>query len=82
MLYLAIKYLNIIIIEKFVVFFWQVERFVDRKVDNAEGLIKNRQQKAKTWYNSFTGKPDFVVKEIHIFVVSFVAGMAVGVVCG
>lgn len=55
---------------------------MDHKIDEAEDLIKKRQKKAKSWYESVSGNSDFAVKEIHIFFVSFLAGMAVGIACG
>ncbi|GLV46593.1 uncharacterized protein CBL_13350 [Carabus blaptoides fortunei] len=60
----------------------KVERFVDHKIDDAEDLLKNRQKKAKSWFQTVSGNSDFAVREIHIFFVSFLAGMAVGVACG
>lgn len=46
----------------------KVERFVDRKIDKAE-------TKAKRWW----GGEKCQVKEIHIFLASFLAGIALGV---
>lgn len=46
----------------------KVERYVDRKIDKAE-------TKAKRWW----GCDKCQTKEIHIFIVSFIAGIALGV---
>lgn len=54
----------------------KAERYVDRKVDQAEGVLKKGQKKAKRWYNGGNG-----VTEMHIFIISFVAGIAIGVGC-
>lgn len=61
----------------------QVERFMNRKLDKAEDVLRNRQRKARRWYNVFTtGEEGFQLHEVHIFIASFVAGVAVGVVTG
>ncbi|XP_046992329.1 FUN14 domain-containing protein 1-like [Schistocerca americana] len=58
----------------------KVERLVDRNIDKAEELLKNKQRKAKHWYHSFIGDEDyFQVQEIHIFLASFVLGFSVGI---
>lgn len=56
-----------------------MERYVDRKVDKAEELVKDRKAKAKRWYSSVTGNNDGKLKEIHIFLMSFAAGIALGI---
>ncbi|KOB65651.1 FUN14 domain-containing protein 1 [Operophtera brumata] len=60
----------------------KIERFVDRKLDKAEGLLKKKETKAKKWYNKFTGDDDYHATESHVFMASFVAGMALGLICG
>ncbi|KAJ0182555.1 hypothetical protein K1T71_001924 [Dendrolimus kikuchii] len=62
--------------------FEKVERFVDRKLDKAEDLLKKKEKKAKRWYNNFTGDDEYRATETHVFLASFVAGMAVGLLCG
>ncbi|KAK4872141.1 hypothetical protein RN001_016265 [Aquatica leii] len=57
----------------------KVENFVDDKVDKVEELVKNRQKAANKWYSSLTGSPDHRLKEIHVFLISFVAGIAIGI---
>lgn len=65
-----------------IVFFFQIERFVDRKLDKAEELLKKKETKAKKWYNKFTSDNDYHATESHVFMASFVAGMALGLICG
>ncbi|XP_013191261.2 FUN14 domain-containing protein 1 [Amyelois transitella] len=60
----------------------KVERFVDRKLDKAEDLFKKKEVKAKRWYNNFTGDDHYRATETHVFLASFMAGMAIGLVCG
>lgn len=59
-------------------FNFQIERFVDRKIDKAEELLKKNQRKAKKWYHGITGEDEFKLKEIHIFIGAFAAGLALG----
>lgn len=62
----------------------QVERFVDRKLDKMENVLKKKERKAKTWYHkNVLGDEDyFVFQEIHVFMASFMAGLALGVTSG
>lgn len=63
--------------------FSQADRFIDRKLDQAESLLKKKQKSAKKWYSNFIGDADGPkLNEFHIFLVSFVAGLAVGVGAG
>ncbi|KAL0109683.1 hypothetical protein PUN28_014603 [Cardiocondyla obscurior] len=58
----------------------KVERFVDKKVDKAEHLLKKGQARTLRWYHALTGGEDsFQPTEFHFFLVSFVAGLAIGV---
>lgn len=57
----------------------KVERFVDRKITKTEDVLKNKGQKAKRWYAKLLGEEQMQLKEMHIFVVSFVAGIALGI---
>lgn len=59
-----------------------MERFVDRKLDKAEELLKKKEKKAKHWYNNFIGDEQYRATESHVFLASFAAGMAVGLLCG
>lgn len=56
-----------------------MERFVDRKLDKAEENIKNQQGKVKKWFSSLTGNSENGLKEIHVFIISFAAGVALGI---
>ncbi|XP_015610137.1 FUN14 domain-containing protein 2 isoform X2 [Cephus cinctus] len=56
----------------------KVERFVDKKLDKAEQLLKNGESRTKRWYHSVTGDTTFRPKEIHFFLASFAAGLAFG----
>ncbi|XP_023027461.1 FUN14 domain-containing protein 1 [Leptinotarsa decemlineata] len=56
----------------------KTERFIDRKVDQAEDQIKKGRKKAKSWYSGISGN-GWQLREVHIFVVSFVAGVAIGI---
>lgn len=59
---------------------FQVERFVDRKVDKAERLLKQGQARTQRWYHMLTGSDDsFQATEFHFFLVSFAAGVAIGI---
>ncbi|CAG9828246.1 unnamed protein product [Diabrotica balteata] len=51
------------------------ERFVDRKLDQAKDVVKKGQKKAKRWYSGNNCQ----LKEVHIFMISFVAGVAIGI---
>jgi len=55
-----------------------MERFVDNKIDKAEGIVKKQQKKAMRWYQNESGENYFRVKESYIFVTSFFAGVAIG----
>jgi FUN14 domain-containing protein 1 len=53
---------------------------VDRKLDQAEGLLKQKQKKAQKWYHGFIGDENGPkINDLHIFLVSFAAGVALGV---
>lgn len=52
---------------------------MDRKIDMAEDKLKQKEIKAKRWYSNFVGDESFKVQDVHIFVASFVAGIALGV---
>ncbi|XP_043287774.1 FUN14 domain-containing protein 2 isoform X2 [Venturia canescens] len=56
----------------------KVERFVDKKLDKAEQLLKNGESRTRRWYYSLTGDETFRPKEIHFFLASFAAGLAIG----
>lgn len=56
----------------------KVERYVDKKLDKAEQLLKNGESQTRRWYHSITGDSSFQVKETHIFLAAFGAGLAIG----
>ncbi|CAG5101762.1 Similar to FUNDC1: FUN14 domain-containing protein 1 (Gallus gallus) [Cotesia congregata] len=59
-----------------------VERFVDKKLDKAEDYLKSKKAQGHRWYEKFLGTDNangvFKPKEMHFFVVSFVAGVLIG----
>ncbi|KAK5639089.1 hypothetical protein RI129_011581 [Pyrocoelia pectoralis] len=57
----------------------KVEDYVDRKADQVESLVKDRKKAAKGWYSSITGIPNHKLREIHVFLISFAAGIAIGI---
>jgi len=60
-----------------------VERYVDRKLDKAEDVLKRKERKARRWYHTFIdGEKPCQLKEIHIFLVAFAAGVAIGIASG
>lgn len=75
------KYYNQIIFN-IVILLLQVERYVDRKLDKAEDLLKKKEVKAKSWYYNITGDESYHATETHVFLASFFAGMAIGLLCG
>lgn len=59
---------------------FQVERFVDKKLDKAEHLVKQGQIRTRRWYHALIGDEDsFHPTEFHYFLVSFAAGIALGI---
>lgn len=64
-------------------FFFQVEKYVDRKLDKAETLLKKKERKAKMWFNKMTNNDDDIIfHEIHVFMASFLAGITMGIIFG
>jgi FUN14 domain-containing protein 1 len=60
-----------------------VERYVDRKLDKAEDVLKRKEHQARRWYHTFvSGDKPYQLKEIHIFLVAFAAGAAIGIASG
>jgi len=57
----------------------QVERCIDKKLDKAERLLKQGKARTRRWYHTLIGEDDFQLKEIHFFLVSFAAGVAIGI---
>lgn len=51
---------------------------MDKKLDKAEKLLKNGESKTRRWYHGLTGDNVFRPRELHFFVASFAAGVAIG----
>lgn len=65
--------------------FLQVERYVDRQVDKIDRKLNKAEHKARRWYDSFINNgPDkgYELQQLHLFVVSFAAGVALGIASG
>ncbi|XP_017790167.1 PREDICTED: FUN14 domain-containing protein 2 [Habropoda laboriosa] len=60
----------------------KVERYVDKKLDKAEQLLKNGESRTRRWYHSITGDTSFQATELHFFFASFIAGLALGIATG
>ncbi|NP_001156244.1 FUN14 domain-containing protein 1-like [Acyrthosiphon pisum] len=61
----------------------KVGRFVDKKLDKAEDLLRKKERKAKRWFNRISGDEDeFVFEEIHVFLASYLIGLFLGISCG
>lgn len=61
-------------------FLIQADRFIDRKLDQAESALKKKQKAARKWYSNLVGDENGPkLNEFHIFTISFVAGLALGV---
>lgn len=58
----------------------QMERFVDRKMDKAEQLLKSGETRGRRWYQNIIGggEENFRARELHFFLISFAAGVAIG----
>jgi FUN14 domain-containing protein 1 len=58
----------------------KAERYVDRALDTAEEIVNKKRKQAKKWYSTFTGADDSIkINDFHIFLVSFAAGVAIGI---
>ncbi|XP_030384455.1 FUN14 domain-containing protein 1A [Scaptodrosophila lebanonensis] len=58
----------------------KAERFVDRKLDEAESLLQSKTSKAKKWYTKLIGDDNGPkINDLHIFLTGFVGGVALGV---
>lgn len=61
----------------------QMERYVDKKLDKAENLLRKKERKAKRWFNRLSGdEDDIVFEEIHVFLASYLIGIALGMSFG
>lgn len=60
-----------------------MERYVDKKLDKAEDLLRKKERKAQRWFNRICGdEDDFVFEEIHIFLTSYLIGFTLGISFG
>lgn len=58
---------------------FQAERYVDRQIDQAENVMKKGQKKAKKWYTGLIGDDSGPkINNLHIFLLSFTGGVAIG----
>lgn len=61
-------------------FLFQAERYVDRALDSAEDIVNKKRKQAKKWYATLIGDNDGVkVNDFHIFLISFAAGVTLGI---
>lgn len=61
----------------------QADRFIDRKLDQAENALKKKGNAGRKWYSNLVGdKNGCKLNEFHIFTISFIAGLALGVGSG
>jgi len=57
----------------------KADRFIDRKLNQAESVLKKQQKSAKKWYSNFIGDANGPkLNEFHIFLISFASGVAIG----
>jgi FUN14 domain-containing protein 1 len=58
----------------------KAERFLDRKAQQVEDKLKKTEKKVKKWYSNLIGDENGPkINEFHIFVISFAAGVALGI---
>ncbi|XP_039438900.1 FUN14 domain-containing protein 1 isoform X1 [Culex pipiens pallens] len=58
----------------------KAERFVDRKLNQAEDALKQKSKKAKKWYTNLIGdESGCKLNDLHVFVCAFAAGVAIGI---
>lgn len=58
----------------------QAERYVDRKLDRAEDILKREKKKAIKWYSKLIGDENGPkVNGLHIFLTAFAGGIAIGI---
>lgn len=57
----------------------KADRFVDRKLDQAESALKKKSKKIRKWYSGFIGDENGPkINELHIFLGAFVGGYILG----
>lgn len=58
----------------------KAERFVDRKLNQAEDALKHKSKKARKWYTNLIGDDSGCkLNDLHVFVCAFAAGVAIGI---
>ncbi|XP_020290552.1 FUN14 domain-containing protein 2 [Pseudomyrmex gracilis] len=60
----------------------KVERYIDKKLDKTQRLLKQGEQRTRRWYHKLIGigeDDSFQLQELHFFLVSFAAGVALGI---
>ncbi|XP_058817950.1 FUN14 domain-containing protein 1 isoform X1 [Topomyia yanbarensis] len=58
----------------------KAERFVDRKLNQAEDVLKKKGKKAQKWYTNLIGDDTGCkLNDLHIFMCAFAAGVAIGI---
>lgn len=61
---------------------FQLERYVDKKIDKMENKIKEKSTGVRRWYHSFVNNGEngggYKLQELHLFIASFAAGVAFG----
>lgn len=58
----------------------KADRYIDRKLNQAENLVKKKGKEARKWYTNLIGDDNGPkLNEFHIFTISFVAGVALGI---
>ncbi|KAL7028944.1 hypothetical protein ACKWTF_006046 [Chironomus riparius] len=58
----------------------KADRYLDRKLDQAENLLKKKGKSARKWYTQLVGDENGPkLNELHIFMLSFAAGVAIGI---
>lgn len=58
----------------------KAERFVDRKINQAEDALKQKSKKARKWYTNLIGdESGCKLNDLHVFVCAFAAGVAIGI---
>lgn len=62
------------------IYVFQAERYVDRKLDRAENVLKSQSKHAKKWYTRLIGDDNGPkINDLHIFLTAFVGGVALGI---
>ncbi|XP_030556645.1 FUN14 domain-containing protein 1B isoform X1 [Drosophila novamexicana] len=61
----------------------KTERYLDRKLDKAEDKLKGKTIKVRKWYAKYIGDEEGPkINDLHIFITSFIGGIALGIATG